>query len=67
MPFHMNKSGFGLWNCISKQARYFYKTRSYQLSSGNFLIFKTVKVVSAGLVEHSVTLKTSKTDLVLRT
>ena len=31
MPFHMNKSGFGLWNCISKQARYFYKTRSYQL------------------------------------
>ena len=59
------KAALYLWHCISKQARYFEKTRSYQLSSGNILIFK-VKAVSASLVEHNVTWKTLKTDLVLR-
>ena len=61
----MNKSGFVSVALHFETSTLFEKTRSYQLSSGNILIFKA-KAVSASLVEHNVTWKTLKTDLVLR-
>ena len=68
IPFHTDISGFRLCGIALQQARHFLLENTVRpnLSSGDILILKAMKAVSVSLVEHNVTWRKLKTDLVLR-